>query len=508
MALRIKPTDLVVHGNRLLRFYSYYSLFLALLLTITDTLDSQNIIVGALQPRIFLLASSAYVVLAALFATIANRDPAPQQAVSYVFAEIALLAVLMHASGGLETGFSSLILIPLCIANLLAPGLLGYGVAAWTSIAILYTQHIWPQSYDTQDLVNSGLYGMLCFVLAWLTQTLSRRLKSALSLASDQATRIRRLQRFSKQALLNLPNGIIACDKNDEILFFNHQALRWFSLKEGSRLPARLLETTADTVVDGNDEKLILKRVELNGSEPGDYLIYAENAARISAEAQHFKLASLGRLTASIAHEIRNPLSALRQAAQLLAETPDMKEPEKQLTQIIEQQCMRINRTIEDILQLSRRQKATQETLRLDPWLRHFARQFRNITQDKNYQITLHCPDEIHVRFDPDQLQQVLHNLCANGLRYALQATGDRARLAMIATINDLHNIQLDIIDNGNGVAAEQRAHLFEPFYTTEHSGTGLGLYLCRELCEANQAQIQYHPIPNGTCFRLIMKSA
>ncbi|MDK2778725.1 MAG: HAMP domain-containing histidine kinase [Pseudomonadota bacterium] len=508
MAIRFKSTDLVVQGNRLLRLYSYYSLFLALLLMIVDSADRDNVIVGSDYPAIFLAASSLYIIVAAIFAVIANRSPDTQIATSYMFIEIALLSALMLSSGGLEGGFSSLILIPLTIANLLAPGILGYGVAAWTTIAVLYTLHIWPNNYDTQYLVNSGLYGMLCFVLAWVTQTLSRRLNSALSLASDQATRIRRLQRFSKQALLDLPNGIIACDRHDDILFFNTQALRWFNIEEGKALPQRLMNMPSDTVFESKNEKLIIKRVELNGSEPGDYLIYAENAARISAEAQHFKLASLGRLTASIAHEIRNPLSALRQAAQLLAETPDMKEPEQQLTRIIEQQCMRINRTIEDVLQLSRRHLPTQEVLRLSPWLQHFANQFRSFSQDKTYQLNIHCPDDARIKFDPDQLQQVLHNLCANGLRYALQANGDRARLIMIVTINDLHNIQLDIIDNGNGVAAEQRAHLFEPFYTTEHSGTGLGLYLCRELCEANQAQIQYHPIPNGTCFRIIMKSA
>ena len=108
----------------------------------------------------------------------------------------------------------------------------------------------------------------------------------------------------------------------------------------------------------------------------------------------------------------------------------------------------------------------------------------------------------------PLKLNPILHNLCTNGLRYAVKAAGERARLAMIATISDVNSIYLDIIDNGNGVAPEQRPHLFEPFYTTEHSGTGLGLYLCRELCEANHARIQYYPIPNGTCFRIIMKSA
>ncbi|WP_430461676.1 sensor histidine kinase [Thalassolituus sp. LLYu03] len=504
----IRSTDFIVHGRRLLRFYSYYSLFLSLLLIITDAVDTQNILLGGHLPHIFLVASSAYVIVASVFAAIANREPDPQQAVGYVFLEIALLAALMHASGGLETGFSSLILIPLVISNLLAPGVLGYGVAAWTTIAIFYTQHLWPASYDTQELVSSGLYGMLCFVLAWLTQTLSRRLNSALSLASDQATRIRRLQHFSQQALTDLPAGIIACDKDNRILFFNRQSLHWFNLKEGSLLPEKLSTDADEFRLTARHEALLIRRIALSGSIEGDYLLQIEDSARIAADAQQFKLASLGRLTASIAHEIRNPLSALRQAAQLLAETPDLNESELQLTHIIEQHCMRINRTIEDILQLSRRRQVIPEAMRLAPWLEHFSEQFRGQNNGTLFQLTVQCSADIAVQFDPDHLQQVLHNLCANGLRYALKNSPDNARLMLVTSQADKRHIQFDVIDNGGGVASEQRAHLFEPFYTTEHAGTGLGLYLCRELCEANQARIQYHPLPNGTCFRLLMKPA
>ena len=190
MAIRLKPTDLVVHGNRLLRLYSYYSLFLALLLLISNTLDKQNAIIGGTDPTVFLIGCTIYVVAAAAFAVVANRQPDPQIAISYVFAEIALLSALMFASGGLASGFSSLILIPVAIANLLAPGVLGFGVAAWTTLAIFYTQNYWMEGKMTHDLINSGLYGLLCFVIAGITQTLSKRLKSALSLATDQETRL------------------------------------------------------------------------------------------------------------------------------------------------------------------------------------------------------------------------------------------------------------------------------------------------------------------------------
>lgn len=500
-------SGLVVRGNRLLRLYSYYSLFLALLLMVVTGLDRDTVFVGNVKPLLMLVAATAFVIAAALFAAIASRNPDPQAATSYVFGEIALLAAMMLASGGLGSGFSSLILIPLVISNLLAPGVLGYGVAAWTTLAVFYTEYLRSDGFDPQALLSAGFYGFLCFILAWVTQSLSRRLNSALSLASEQATRLRRLQRFSQQALMDMPDGIIACDSRHRILFFNQRARQWFNLFEGQLLPAALRIGYEPEILDTGNEQLVLRKFALTGSEAGDYLLEIEDNSRLAAEAQQIKLASLGRLTASIAHEIRNPLSALRQAAQLLAETPGLQESERTLTHIMEQHCLRINRTIEDILQLSRRSRSSTETLRLKPWLEHFAQQFRDQHSGITFNLTLHCSEQMMIRFDADHLQQILHNLCTNGLRYASRNAGERARLALIAQPLSPGKIQLDIIDNGGGVDSDQRRHLFEPFHTTEHNGTGLGLYLCRELCEANQARIQYDSVPDGACFRLLLNA-
>jgi two-component system, NtrC family, sensor histidine kinase PilS len=126
--------------------------------------------------------------------------------------------------------------------------------------------------------------------------------------------------------------------------------------------------------------------------------------------------------------------------------------------------------------------------------------------KDKPFALEIDCPADLMVTFDPDHLQQILHNICANGLRYALKQTSAKPALGLKAQISGTR-VQLDIIDNGGGVTEEQARHLFEPFYTTEHNGTGLGLYLCRELCEANQTSIQYQPIPSGSCFRLMLRT-
>ncbi len=498
---------MVVSGNRLLRLYSYYSLLLALLLMVVTGLDRNTIFVGGERPVLMLIASTTYVITAALFAAIASRNPEPQAATGYVFIEIALLAAMMLASAGLGSGFSSLILIPVIISNLLAPGVLGYGVAAWTTLAVFYTEFLRSGAVDPQSMLGAGFYGFLCFILAWITQSLSGRLNSALSLASEQTARLKRLQRVSQQALMDMPDGLIACDPQHRVLFFNQRARQWFNLFEGQRLPARLQIGTEPEILDTGNEQLLLRKVELSGTDSGDYLLELEDTSRLAAEAQQIKLASLGRLTASIAHEIRNPLSALRQAAQLLAETSYLQDGERALTHMIEQHCLRINRTIEDILQLSRRTRSSAETLRLKPWLEHFTGQFREHHADARFTMIADCHDDVLICFDADHLQQILHNLCSNALRYALRHSPEQATLTLTATTSHTGRVQLDITDNGGGIPDEQQRHLFEPFHTTEHTGTGLGLYICRELCEANQTRIQYHPITNGACFRLLMNT-
>ncbi len=510
----LKPADVLVQGQRLLRYYSFYTLLLALMLIILDSLDTSNNIVAAADPRSFLFANTTYVFWSVLMLVFSSSrlSTHPQYAVSFFFGDITLLIIMMQASGGLESGFSNLILVPMLISNLLVTQSLGYAVAAWTTIAVIYTQHIVPWHFDEKEVFTSGLYGFFCFTLAFLTQTLSSKLNSTLDLTHLQAANINRLRKINKHVLYSLPNAIIACDRDDKILMSNHLAQQLFNCNEGDTLPSALmcLVKTHDCQnlrFEHNDHQLILKKSSLMNSLEGDYVLVMEDAKHIAAEAQQIKLASLGRLTASIAHEIRNPLSALRHAAQLLAEAPDLSKGDIKLTHIIEQHCMRINRTVEDILQISRRNHANTEVIKLKPWLEHFAEAFKQSSTD-TFLLEISCNPDYLVSFDPDQLQQILHNICGNGLRYALLNNPDDARIKIHAKQHLNGSVQLYLMDNGAGISEENQKNLFEPFFTTEHSGTGLGLYLCREICEANKARIKHivtsQKVDNlGTCFCL-----
>lgn len=494
----LKPADVLVQGQRLLRYYSFYALLLSLMLIVLDSLDTANTIVAHDNPRNFLFANTAYVIWSVLMLVFSSSrlSTQPQYAVSFFFGDITLLIIMMEASGGLESGFSNLILVPILISNLLVTQSLGYAVAAWTTIAVIYTQHIIPWSFDEKQVFTSGLYGFFCFILAFLTQTLSKKLNSTLDLTHLQAANISRLRKLNKHVLLSLPNAIIACDKNNQILMSNEVAQHWFHCLEGDQLPPGLMNfithsNCQNIHFENNERQLILNKSALENSVEGDYVLVIEDASHIAAEAQQIKLASLGRLTASIAHEIRNPLSALRHAAQLLAEAPELSKGDIKLTEIIEQHCMRINRTVEDILQISRRGQSNSEIIKLKPWLEHFSESFKQVN-DTKFSINIECDPSFLVPFDPDQLQQVLHNICGNGLRYALMQHPESSRITLQAKQHTDGAIRLYMIDNGTGISEENQKNLFEPFFTTEHTGTGLGLYLCREICEANQAQIKY----------------
>lgn len=497
----------VVNGTRLLRLYSVYSLFLAILLLVITALDQNHTLLGNDRPLLMLASSLSYVGLAAIFTALAVTNPDPQVTTGFIFIEIVLLVCMMLATGGLGTGFTSLIAIAVVVSNLLTPGVLGYGAAAWTTIALIYTQLFIGDNFDSQDSLAVGLYGFLCFILSWITQSLARRLKSALTLTSSQAQHIQRLQRISQQALQSLPSAIVACDEQYRIVLLNQQAKEWFLLQQNTRLPDFLNVKASSYSFRHRQQSYIAKRIELSELGKDYFLLNIDSSEQVSAAAQQMKLASLGRLTASIAHEIRNPLSALKQAAQLFSEADYLQDTERQLSQIIEVQSDRINKVIEDILQLSRRKQAQPNKISLSTWLEQFKQQFQQLQHEHEFQFTLVCPQAIEIAFDSSQLQQVLYNLCTNGLRYALKNSASNARLSLVVQTLNNNKVQLDVLDNGGGISKELQQHLFEPFYTSEHNGTGLGLYLCRELCEANQASIHYYAIPNGACFRIIINT-
>ncbi|HEX7952041.1 MAG TPA: HAMP domain-containing sensor histidine kinase, partial [Burkholderiales bacterium] len=234
-------------------------------------------------------------------------------------------------------------------------------------------------------------------------------------------------------------------------------------------------------------------------------VIFLEDLTRVQQQAQQLKLASLGRLTANIAHEIRNPLSAINHATELLLEDSGLRNPSHaRMLQIIHDNSQRLDRMVQDVLKLNRRDRAVRESFDLGDYLETFVAEFCEIEKTQTGTIHVQKETEATVSFDRSHLNQVMWNLCRNALRYCQKKPG--SIVVGVRPGPRQGTIELFVIDDGMGVAESLRAHLFEPFFTTASSGTGLGLYIAREICEANAATLEYVERPVGAQFSLVCR--
>jgi two-component system, NtrC family, sensor histidine kinase PilS len=256
-------------------------------------------------------------------------------------------------------------------------------------------------------------------------------------------------------------------------------------------------------VVLGRDSAVVAAKFTSLGQGRGT-LIFVDDTSAAARQAQQLKLASLGRLSASIAHEIRNPLGAISHAAQLLGESPCLGVGERRLVEILLNHCARVNGIVKNVLHLSRRKPSQVQALELRPWLERFCEEFcgsKGMAPDAVV-FQLAAP-EMRIEVDPSQLQQILWNLCDNAWRHS--QGGGAPRLQLKAGITAPQGqAWIEVLDTGPGIPAEIADQIFEPFFTAQRAGTGLGLYVARELAECNGAHLEYQPgVKGGSCFRL-----
>ena len=240
--------------------------------------------------------------------------------------------------------------------------------------------------------------------------------------------------------------------------------------------------------------------------DPAPTVVFVQDVGRMRQQAQQMKLVALGRLTASIAHEIRNPLSSIGHAAELLDEDPAMGEGEKRLISIIHGNVGRLDRIVQEILYLNRRDRAHPEAIDATTYLGNFAQEFCSVDKVPADCLDIQARTTLRMWFDRQHLYQVLWNLVRNAWRHSQKRPGS-VRVLLGPSPAPGHLV-LDVHDDGPGVPPGAQAHLFEPFFTTEAQGTGLGLYIARELCEGNGARLEYVDNPGGGQFRITLKGA
>ncbi|HEY3699111.1 MAG TPA: ATP-binding protein, partial [Spongiibacteraceae bacterium] len=483
-------------------------------------------LVGRDYPELFIALCGAYflfVILVLILLPLTKRLGKRLLFGNFVI-DIGVLIGLHHISGGTAGGLGLLLLVCVAASGLLLSGQIALLIPALGSMAILgdtlYLLDANPAS--SQSLLTAGTQGILLFATSLGFQVLSQRLRATQQIALEREADVGKLQNLNQLIVQRMRTGILVVDSIGRIKMINeaatellHAAREQEQLNAGLNPPLpqtlqlRLDHWKSDPIISakqfriGNTgPELIARFTGLDHEQSGDTLIFLEDSGQLAQRAQQLKLAALGRLTASIAHEIRNPLGAISHAGQLLRESPQLPEDDTRLVDIVLNHSRRINSIIENVLQLSRRTPPNPRRLDLGEWLHAFVEEYRQgIEGEARIAIREIVPVEITV--DPDQLGQVLTNLIDNALRYSKKITGSAAAELIIGTDSN-QLAQLDVIDNGPGIDSRDQEKVFEPFFTTENKGNGLGLYIARELCEINQARLHYLRTADGkSCFRI-----
>jgi two-component system sensor histidine kinase PilS (NtrC family) len=511
---------------RALGAFDLYRIFLAVVAIALGASQLGPEVLGRRLPEVFLWAASGYLAFAVLWAGLATRRRPRYRVHVYVGALIDIVAIvlLVRASGGVSSGLGMLLITTIGGAGLLAPGRVAVLLAALASIALLVDEALGQLygSYVTTGYTQVGLLGATLLAAAGLATTLVHRARESEALAARRGVDLANLAELNEHIIERMQSGLIVVDDEGDIRLMNEAA--WALLGDPQvDNPFRLPEVSPELwalVEDWRRAQDPGPRA-LNGpeGEPGDIqvrltrlgageqlatLAFIEDTAEMQRRMQEVKLASLGRLTASIAHEIRNPLGAISHAAQLMGEAEGLETPERRMVQIIQDNAKRMNEVVRNVLRLSRREPPRLEQFALGDWLAHFAQEFTGHERigAERLPVRVEPPDTV-VAFDPGQLHQVLWNLCANALRYGASGADDRIELHA-GLVGEGRLPCLDVIDHGPGISDEVVAQLFEPFFTTGATGTGLGLYIARELCEINGGRLEYLPLPTGgSCFRV-----
>ncbi|HJE29162.1 sensor histidine kinase [Stutzerimonas nitrititolerans] len=510
-------------GQRILRVYHLYRIAIGLALVLLISSDLHDDLMRMRSPALFHYGAWLYLILNTLIAVLAYKPRQGLPILSLALMDVILLSALFYFAGGTPSGIGNLLIIAVAIANILLHGRIGLLIAAIAAIGLIYlTFYLSLGDPDaSRQYPQAAALGTLCFAAALLVQGLSRRLRVSEELARQRAEEVANLEALNALILQRMRTGILVLDSRQRVLLANQGALELLGQESlvGERLAPRCPELlkamqrwrdnptlrpqNLKATADGPVLQPSFAALQ-NGAEQ-NVLVFLEDISQIAQKAQQLKLASLGRLTASIAHEIRNPLGAISHAAQLLQESDSLDQSDQRLAQIIQDHSRRMNLVIENVLQLSRRRQAEPQLLDLKYWLHRFASEFRGGLAPNQ---TLHLEtigSSLQTRMDPNQLIQVLTNLVQNGLRYSGQ-THEQAQVWLRLfrdTASDLPVVE--VIDDGPGVPVEQEQLVFEPFFTTENKGTGLGLYISRELCESNRAWLDYRKRDeqSGSCFRI-----
>jgi two-component system sensor histidine kinase PilS (NtrC family) len=505
-----------------LHYFNIYRLIVASVFLLAVFFYPRSSGLGSEHLRLFVWTSAAYWLLAAFFyAALKKLRIGFNRLLSLqVLVDILAITLMMFASGGGKSGLAVMLLVVLAGAGLVGQGRLTLFYAASATVAVLLEQgwRVLEFGADLADFIQTGILCIGFFGTAISARLLARRVIANEELARQRGIDLANQLSVSERVIRDMQDGVMVVSADGQVRQWNPQAEALL----GVRAPARPDLASFSVALaeqflafgSGSRERVASLRVPGSGAllrvrlvhagESGDVLIYLEDMERIQQQARQIKLAALGRLTANIAHEIRNPLSAISHAAELLREEKRAAGQER-LSHIINDNAQRLERLVRDVLELGRRDRVEQEPIRLGGFLESFLDELGVHEQAGRERFLLQADGDAMLLFDRAHLNQVLWNLISNALRHGSGQPGSVRILARGTPSSE--RVELHIIDDGAGVDEEARGRIFEPFFTTYGKGTGLGLYIARELCEANDAVLEWVGNEPGAHFRIIGRS-
>jgi two-component system sensor histidine kinase PilS (NtrC family) len=472
---------------------------------------------------IFLTLSIAYFIFSFFAIVISTLKIAKHRFVLpvQVLLDIIFITLLMYAAGGIQSGLGILLIVTVVSGSLVSSGRLAMFYASIASIGLLLEQ---SYRFSAEDLASGSytpavILSVSSFATAWLAHSLAKRALDSEALASSRGIDLENLAQVNALITQEMQDGVLVINEQLNIRHYNLQAESLLSLSKNRTGILSVKEDVPEiaaafnqwahstasnnSVVNFGNRELHLRFMPINPQRSKGAVVFIQDLSQLQAKSQQTKLAALGRLTANIAHEIRNPLSAISHANQLLQEDENSAGTTR-ILQIVEDNISRIDQIIKDVLELNRRDRTQQVKIELSAFLKEFYAQFCAVENITPMQFLLEpmLYKQI-ITFDQRHLTQILWNLCKNGWQHSQKQVGS-VSLGCVKVGETGVNIY--VTDDGSGVAKEDRQRLFEPFFTTKSTGNGLGLYISRELAEANGANLKYEARPQGSVFIIQLK--
>ncbi|WP_456412559.1 sensor histidine kinase [Thiolapillus sp.] len=513
-------------NKRLMRLYFTYRVMLSIGLLVFSMTDTGPSFLGSTAPDLHIITILAYLVLAIASLALSFFDLDSMQ-MEYAFAMLIdsiVISILLYTSGGTQSGLGILLGISIAFGAQGMPTRIAMASAAIATAAIFVGAYL-ESIVHGRPFGNFTLLIMLgssYFALAFLSHELAARTQLSEKLVKQQGKDIANLTELNDQVIHHMQTGVVVLDNRGHIRMLNDAAWQFlgrpistvgYSLNQISSDLAQSLanwekqprsqQRHLHTHTEGND--LLVKFQHLGENEKTGTLIFLDDASRAAEAAQQLKLASLGKLVASIAHEIRNPLGAIGHANQLLQESEHLQGTDRRMTEIINRNTSRLNQVIENILSLSRQRAVKPERIRLDIWLGKLCKELGNSHQLQPHQmISYVSPQDTTLTFDPQQVFQIISALVENAVKHQSQK-GEDLIISLTGGMDaGIREGYIAVIDNGIAIPSDVVDKVFDPFFTTSNQGTGLGLYIVKELCDANNIRISYLPVSSGgNCFRL-----